>query len=271
MNPGTSEPSAVLALAGMEDCIDRYIDERRSRVDAFVGRHLSVHDTFALHKRSLLTNLLCYPVNSLWSISYLFVKKLGESMERLGWGSAAGMLSVVPSGLKSLYQKDVERMVKNEIVGSHHEFMDILEMDPRVAPLLGSPECARQLDMTFVEISRLIESYGSSRALVSDTAGSLLAIGLGWWMFGDHSLGVAGMGERIAQKRAHDKAASSFIFGSGLGSAFYSLFPPKPTLWEVIIATAAVGLMLTLSGLVIGVFNDPLLKRLGLHHRHCTG
>lgn len=271
MYPSATDSSALLALAGMEDCIDRYIGERRSRVDAFVGRHFSVHDTFALHKRSLLTNLLCYPVNSLWSIPYLFVKKLGESLEKLGWGSAAGMLSAVPSGLKSLYQKDVERMVKNEIVGSHHELMEILAMDPRVAPLLASPEFARQLDLTLADINRLIESYGSSRALVSDTAGSLLSIGLGWWMFGDHSLGVGGMGERIAQKRAHDKAASSFILGSSLGSAFYSFFPPKPTLWEVMLATVAVGLMLTLSGLVIGVLNDPLLKRLGLHHRQLHG
>jgi hypothetical protein len=267
MNPVASESSTLLALAGIEDCIDRYIGERRSRVDAFVERHFSLPDTFALQKRSLITNLVCYPVNSLWSIPYLFVKKLGESLEKLGWGSAAGLVSAVPSGLKSLYQKDVELMVRMEIMGSEHELMEILRQDPRVAPLLGEPEFERQFDMTFTDISRLIESYGSSRALVADTAGSLVSIGLAWWVFGDHSLGANGMGERIAQKRAHDKAASSFILGSGLGSAFYSVFPPKPTLWEVMMATAAVGLVLTLSGLLIGVLNDPLLKRLGLHHR----
>lgn len=266
-----TESPAVLALLGMEDCIDRYIAERRSRIDPFVERHFSLRDTFALQQRSLLTNLLCYPVNSLWSIPYLFVKKLSESLEKLGWGSAAGLLSAVPSGLKSLYQKEVECMVKTEILGSHERLLDIMKQDPRVAPLLASPEFSTHLNLTFGEINHLVESYGSSRALVSDTAGSLLSLAFGWWMFGDHSLGVGGMGERIAQKRAHEKAASSFILGSGLGSAFYSVFPPKPTMWEVMLATAAVGLLLTLCGLVIGVLNDPLLKRLGLHHRQLHG
>jgi hypothetical protein len=147
----------------------------------------------------------------------------------------------------------------------------MLGQDPRIAPLTASPEFSGQLDITWGEINRLVESYGSSRALVSDTAGSLLSLALGWWMFGDHSLGVSGMGERIARKRAHDKAASSFVLGSGLGSTFYSIFPPKPTMWDVMLATAAVAVLLTLCGLLIGVVNDPLLKRLRLHHRQLHG
>lgn len=257
----------MLALAGMEDCIDRYITDRRSRIEPFVERHFSLRDTFALQKRSLLTNLLCYPVNTLWSIPYLFVKKLSDFLEKLGWAQAATMLAAVPSGLKSLYQKEVESLVRIEIFGPDDDLLKVMQQDPRVAPLLQSADFARQLDITLTEISRLVETYGSSRALVSDTAGSLLSIAAGWWLFGDHSLGVGGIGERIAHKRARDKAVSSFVLGSGLGSAFYSVFPPKPTMWEVMVATGLVGLLLTLCGLLIGVLHDPLLKRLGLHHR----
>jgi hypothetical protein len=56
------------------------------------------------------------PVNTLWSIPYRFVKTLSESLEKLGWGAAAALLSAVPSGLESGYQREVQSMVRNEIL-----------------------------------------------------------------------------------------------------------------------------------------------------------
>lgn len=272
--PSASTDQILLAL---EDCIDRYLGERRSRIGPFVDRQFSLEHTFVLQKRSLLKDLLCYPVNTMWAIPYVVFKKTSESLGKLGWTTAHSLLSIVPSGMKRQYQKDVETSIRNEILAwplnwrseadNRHALLQMLKHDKRLAPLLAMPEFDRRFDLAVLDINRLIESYGANRTLASDLAGSLLTIATGWLMFGDHSLGIEGIGERLASKRAKDKAASSFFLGSGLGSMVYSVFPPKPSLWEIVLATAAVGFLLTLCGMMIGVFADPVLKRLGLHHR----
>jgi hypothetical protein len=272
----SSEPSTD-SLLSLEECIDRYIADRRGRIGPFVDRHFSLQDTIVIQKRSFLIDLLCYPINTLWAIPYVFVKKTGESLGKLGWETASRLLSVVPSGMKRRYQKEIERSIRHEILEwpsdqfarteSPHALLQLLKSDERVAPLLAMPEFSGRLDLAVADINRLIESYGANRTLASDLAGSFLTLATGWLMFGDHSLGIEGIGERIASRRAKEKAASSFILGSGLGSVFYSVFPPKPSLWEIVLATAAVGLLLTICGMMIGVLADPIMKRLGLHQR----
>lgn len=277
MRHDVTPASTEQILLTLEDCIDRYIADRRSRIEPFVDRHFSLHDTIAIQKRSLLIDLLCYPINTLWAIPYMFVKKTGESLGKLGWATASRLLSVVPSGMKRRYQKEVERSIRHEILEwpsgrfsrteNPHALLQVLNIDERVALLLAMPEFSSRLDLAVEDINRLIESYGATRSLASDLAGSFLTLATGWVMFGDHSLSVEGIGERLANKRAKERAASSFVLGSGLGSMFYSVFPPKPSLWEIVLATAAVGLLLTICGMMIGVFADPILKRLGLHQR----
>lgn len=272
----TPAPTEQTLLA-LEDCIERYIADRRSRIEPFVDRHFSLRDTIAIQKRSFLVDLLCCPINTLWAIPYMFVKKTGESLSKLGWVRASRFLSVVPSGMKRRYQKEIEKSIRREILGwpsdrfsgteNPHALLQVLNSEERVAPLLAMPEFADRLDLAVSDINRLIESYGANRSLASDLAGSFLTLATGWLMFGDHSLGIEGIGERLASKRAKERAASSFFLGSGLGSMFYSVFPPKPSLWEIVLATAACGLLLTLCGMMIGVFADPIMKRLGLHQR----
>lgn len=272
-----SAGSSDQILLSLEECIDRYVAERRSRVEPFLERHFSLAGTIMLQKRSLLGDLLCYPINTIWAIPYLFIKKCTESMDKLGWTTASSFLSTVPSGMRRRYHKDIEISIKNEIlewptewrirIDDRHSFVAALRRHEAIDRLLTSPEFRSQLDLALADINRLVESYCSNRSLTSDLAGSLLTIAVGWLMFGDHSLGIEGIGERIANQRAKDKAASSFILGSGLGSMFYSVFPPKPSMWEIMLATAAVGLLLTMCGMIIGVFTDPVLRRLGLHYR----
>jgi hypothetical protein len=94
----------------------------------------------------------------------------------------------------------------------------------------------------------------------------VLTLVTGWLFFGDHSLGISGIGDQIARNRAKDKAASTFMFGASLGSTFYSVFPPKPSFWEVVGATLIVGLFITAMSLLVGLLSDPCLKRVGFQH-----
>ena len=75
------------------------------------------------------------------------------------------------------------------------------------------------------------------------------------------------MGNRLARKMAHDKAASGFVFGEKLGSTFYNVFPPEPTRAQVYLATFGVGILLTAFSVFAAVMSDPLRKNLGLHKK----
>ena len=77
-----SAPTEQILLA-LEDCIERYVEERRSRIPPFVDRHFSLEHTIALQKRSLMSDLFCYPINTMWAIPYMFFRKTGESLGKL--------------------------------------------------------------------------------------------------------------------------------------------------------------------------------------------
>jgi hypothetical protein len=73
-----NDQQTATAILALEECIEQYIAECRRRVDGFVERHFSLQETIALQKRSLVSDLLCHPINALWSIPSLFLKKLIE-------------------------------------------------------------------------------------------------------------------------------------------------------------------------------------------------
>ncbi|MEQ1627789.1 MAG: DUF6635 family protein [Nitrospira sp.] len=266
--------NAAIAVAVIEDCIDRYIAECHGRVDGFVKRHFSLQETIALQKQSFAGDLLCHPVNTLWAIPYLLLKKVVEVPEKLGWHVGADLVGLLPSGIKTRYQKEVERLIATELlawpcgggtgVTIPQGLAEMLKRDRSVVPRFASEASVEAALKDLPDITKLLESHSSSRGLVCDMAATVLTLMMGWMLFGDHSLGIAGIGDQIARKAARDRAASHFVLGAGLGSAFYSLFPPKPSVWQVVWATLCVGLFVTCMSLLAGMFSDPWLKRTGL-------
>lgn len=271
-----NDQQTATAILGLEECIEQYIAECRSRVDGFVERHFSLQETIALQKQSLVSDLLCHPVNALWTIPSLFLKKLIEIPVKLGWRSGADLMALLPTGLKTRYQMEIERLIATELLEwpctmgdrrtSSNEFIERIKHHEQVGPLLASGALSDEALRQLSDIPRLIAEHSASRALVFDTTATVLTLGTGWLFFGDHSLGISGIGDQIARNRARDKAASTFMFGSSLGSAFYSVFPPKPSFWQVVGATLTVGLFVTAMSLLVGMLSDPCLKRVGFQH-----
>jgi len=265
--------SAILAI---EECIEQYIAECRSRVDGFVDRHFSLQETIALQKQSLMSDLLCHPVNALWTIPSLFLKKLLEIPVKLGWRSGADLMTLLPTGIKTRYQIEIERLIATELLDwprtmgdrrvSSNGFLERIKHHEQVGPLLASSSLSDEALRHLSDIPRLIAEHSASRALVFDTTATVLTLATGWLFFGDHSLGISGIGDQIARNRAKDRAASTFMLGSSLGSAFYSVFPPKPSFWQVMGATLTVGLFVTGMSLLVGMLSDPCLKRIGFQH-----
>ena len=271
-----NDQQATTAILGLEECIEQYIAECRSRVDGFVQRHFSLQETIRLQKQSLVNDLLCHPVNALWAIPFLFVKKLIEMPVKLGWRSGSDLIPLLPTGLKTRYQKEIERLIATELLdwpgamgdrrGSSNGLLERIKHHKQVGPLLASGALSDEALREISDIPRLIAEHSAGRALVLDTTATVLTLAAGWLFFGDHSLGISGIGDQIARNRAKDNAASSFMFGASLGSAFYSVFPPQPSFWQVIGATLIVGFCITAMSLLVGMLSDPCLKRAGFQH-----
>ena len=264
------------AMLALEECIEQYIVECRSRVDGFVERHFSLQETVELQKQSLVSDLLCHPINALWSIPSLFLKKLIEVPVKLGWRSGADLTTLVPTGFKTRYQREVERLIATEVLdwpcasgdrrASPNGLLERMKRHKQVGPMLASGAFSDEAMRELSDISRLVAEHSSARIVVLDTAATVLTLIAGWLFFGDHSLGISGIGGVIARNRAKEEAASTFIFGAGLGSTFYSIFPPNPSFWQVTGATFIVGFAVTAMSLLVGILSDPCLKRVGFQH-----
>lgn len=264
------------AMLALEECIEQYIAGCRSRVDGFVERHFSLQETIALQKQSLVSDLLCHPINALWAIPSLFVKKLIEVPVKLGWRSGAELMTLVPTGFKTRYQREIEQLIAIELLEwpstmgdgrtSPNGLLERMKRHKQVGPLLTSVALSDEALRKLSDIPRLVAEHSSSRIVVLDTAATMLTLAAGWLFFGDHSLGISGIGGLIARNRAKEEAASTFMFGSSLGSAFYSVFPPDPSFWQVTGATLMVGLSVTAMSLLVGLLSDPCLKRVGFQH-----
>ena len=271
-----NDQQTATAILALEECIEQYIADCRGRVAGFVERHFSLQETIALQKQSLMSDLLCHPVNALWAIPFLFLKKLIEIPVKLGWRSGAGLIALLPTGLKTRYQKEIERLIATELLewpctmgdrqASTNGLLERIKQHKQVGSLRASGALSDEALRELSDIPRLIAEHSAGRALVLDTTATVLTLVTGWLFFGDHSLGISGMGDQIAGNRAKDKAASTFMFGASLGSTFYSVFPPKPSFWEVVGATLIVGLFITAMSLLVGMLSDPCLKRVGFQH-----
>jgi hypothetical protein len=270
---GLQITTVILAL---EECIEQYIADCRNRVDGFVERHFSLQETIALQKQSLVSDLLCHLVNALWAIPYFFVKKLIKVLVKLGWRSGTDLITLVPTGLKTRYQREIEQLIAIELLdwpctrgdrrASPSGLLEYVKRHKQVGPLLAAGAISDEVLRELSDVPRLIAEHSAGRIVVLDTAATVLTLAAGWLFFGDHSLGISGIGSLIARNRAKEEAASTFMFGSSLGSAFYSVFPPNPSFWQVTGATIIVGLSVTAMSLLVGLLSDPCLKRVGFQH-----
>jgi len=261
------------SMMAFEECIARYIQSRRVKVDEFSERHFSLKETLEIQKKHFLADILLNPINSLWAIPYLTLKKVFETIDKMGWGHLTSFFDRVPSNIKTQYQKDIEWLIATELLewpyknnGQHSKknaLWDEFEKDPTIRKLIDSGQLSPN-HLTGIDIKSELNKFSASRALVADLAGSAGSIALGWVMFGNSNLGVGGLGEKVARKIARDNASSHFIFGKKMGTTFYSIFPPQPTKGQILIATVAVGLLLTVFSLIASVLSDPIRKNLGL-------
>ena len=272
----TDDKNFAFISAALDECIEEYVLERKKVIPLFVNHHFSLQETIEIQKKSILIDVFSNPINALWSIPYLTLKKTVEALDRQGWDQLSGLFVRIPSGIKTGYQKQIEILVAEQ-------FLDCKPVAGNDSKAPGSALIKKMQEHPVLrknffqdgqflfsldsEFKEALEIYSSSRASIADLSGSLLTLAVGWIYFGDKTLGIVGIGDRIARRMAQKKASANFFLGKNFGSSFYLIFPPEPSKWQIFMATLFVGVMLTLFSLVASALCDPLRKKLGLQEK----
>lgn len=256
-------------LGKVDACIEEFIASKRADIDSFVQNHFSLQETWQLQKSTVALDIVFYPLNALWSIPYLTIKKSVEIIDKLGWASINRSLNYIPSGFKTRYQKQTEDLITKNFINTSaaKDLLKAIDQSARISSSM-SPTALTELEYKISAlIKKEIDNHTSSQILVTDLITSIVTLLVGKWMFGDGNLSIMGMGSKIARKFANEKASEKFFLGKHAGSFFYKAFPVAPTKTQIYIATASIGLLLTVFSLATAILSDPLRKRLGLHHK----
>lgn len=250
-----TDPDIRQTISEVDQNIENYIERCRQRIPAFVDTHFSLKETWALQKPTFWLDLVAGIANSLWALAYLTVKKVADTVEKLGNPVLTEFCQKLPSGVKTGYQRKIDTLIREELL----ELKGTEFSDAKLSKYFARDKT------TSDKIGKMLEQFSASRALVSDLSGTAITLFFGWYFFGNSSMSLDSMARGFARRRAHDEAASNFFLGKDIGNTFYDIFPPEVRKESVRMYLFLLGAGLTFGAMAFTIFSDPLRKLVGLH------
>ncbi len=275
MGHGMNDHARVTVTEGeaalhVDRCLAAYVDRCRARIPAFVDRHFTLQAAWTAQQRSLWADLAVGPVNSIWAIPYLTLRKLVTGLDAIGVPLVARLFRRVPSNVRTGYQRHIEAAIASDLLewdradmrGLPHGLVRDLARHPAIAyhPALHDPDAAAPLRAVF-------DGFALARAQVSDLAGAGVTLAASWLAFGTTSLSLASMADRFARGNARSRAASHFFLGKRAGLVFYGVFRPAANPVETALILVLLALVVAAGAIACAVVSDPLRRALGLHQR----
>lgn len=261
----------------VEKGIRRYIAQRRALLDEFLVERFSFRGTFQVFSRTLRTDVIRHPINFLLAIPFLFVGRIANWLEKFGLSRPARILQRVALRIGTAFETRREVQLSYELLGLSDDrenallsaltadtaIRDVMERSPGVQPVFRTPQIQDALAVA-------IRDLMATRAAVLDLVSSGLTVALAYVLFGKFVLSPYQMGKQLADLDARHQAASRFVLGRPLGSAFYRLFPPHPTTLQIVVWSAVIIFALGALTAVINVLSDPVQQRFGVHRRQLS-
>ena len=262
-----------LATAIVRDAVQRYIESRRGRIDAFVDRHFTFAGSVALHRRALGWDLLRAPANLFLAGPALGVRLIAWAARRGGMERVAAWLGGRRLLLETEVAREIEWLVATELleipcrrrdrVSYRDAIAETILADDRAAALLVAPA---GIDPDFRRrLTAAVEAYLGSRTATAEIATGFVAAGLGALVAKQATPGLVTLSSALAGVIAQQMAIAAFPLGAGLGGLWYGLFPAEAGPGLLAATTAGVFLAGAMLAAFSGVVTDPLQRRLGLH------
>lgn len=254
--------------------IERYFDDCRARVPAFIDRHFHYPGAMATNRMALGWDMLRAPINLLWAPVYALVclvKILVPKRTGLMW--LHGLANRVPAGFTTRVQQHISHLILADLLNNGQK-------DSRLEGyLIEALEAAyerhsckpieHQRFSTLIEplVADALSQYRMTRTASADITNSISCTVLGAFAFQKFTPGGIGLGVVLASMLAETLAAQDFILGGTLGSWYYSWFPPEPSLATTASVMIAVMGSLAAFAAFSGVIFDPVQAAVGLHRR----
>ena len=254
--------------------IERYFDDCRARVPAFIDRHFHYPGAVATNRMALGWDMLRAPLNLLWAPVYALaclLKILVPKRTGLMW--LHGLANRVPAGFTTRVQQHISHLILVDLLNNTQEG-PLLEsyLIEALEAVYERHTCAPVDHQRF---SRLIEplvadalsQYRVTRTASADITNSISCTVLGAFAFQKFTPGGIGLGVVLASMLAKTLAARDFILGETIGGWYYSVFPPEPSLATTASVMVAVMAALAAFAALSGVIFDPVQAAVGLHRR----
>lgn len=252
----------------------RYFDDCRARVPAFIDRHFHYPGAVATNRVALGWDMLRAPANLLWAPVFGLVcvlKFLVRKSPRFAW--LYNLLDRAPAGFTTRVQQHISGLILRELL-NRGQSASLLEQY-LVASLQEVYENHSDGPVNHQQFHKLIEplvdealiQYRVTRTASADITNSLSCTVLGAFAFQKFTPGGIGIAVMLASMLAKAIATREFILGEGLGGLYYSVFPPEPSLATT--AGVMVGVMTLLAAFAAlsGIIADPVQAAMGLHRR----
>lgn len=281
-------PEQQLSRAEIEQAIhsgiERYFNDCRARVPAFIQRHFQYPGAIATNRVALGWDMLRAPVNLLWAPLYALaclMKALTRKRKGLGWLHRAA--ERVPAGFTTRVQQHISDLIliellndgkEGQLLESHLLENHLLEsyLVEALESLYARHACEAADHRQFIStieplVADALSQYRVTRTASADITNSISCTVLGAFAFQKFTPGGIGLGVVLASIVAKTLAARDFILGETLGGWYYGWFPPEPS-WAItgtvmLAVLSALAAFAALSGMIF----DPVQAMTGMHRR----
>ncbi len=271
-----SEAEVELAI---HSGIDRYFDDCRARLPAFIDRHFHYPGAWATNRMALGWDMLRAPINLLWAPVYALaclVKILIRKRASLRW--LYRLADRVPAGFTTRVQAHISTLIQEELLNNSQltsrpegSLLEryLIEALEEVFSRHSSEPADHEQFIKLIEplVADALSQYRITRTASADITNSISCTVLGAFAFQKFTPGGIGLGVVLASILAKTMAARDFILGETIGGWYYSVFPPEPSLATTASVMIAVMAVLSAFAALSGVIFDPVQAATGLHRR----
>ena len=271
-----AEAEAIVARA-----IERYVAERRARVQGFVDANFSLIGSLRLHREALGADLLRAPANLALVPPFLVMQLGAAGLDGLGARRAARWLRSRRLFLTTDVARELTFRLHRDLLELPYEdgvrrterdaLAEAILDDQRLAlPLAAIRERLRQQreePEAGERLRTMLETYAGARTAAADLFNNALLASTGAALFQKLTPGTFSLGPVLAGAIAHQAAVASFPLGAGLGSLWYAWFTTAPSAALLLGTTGGLMLLTAVTAGFAGVISDPVQRALGLHAR----
>jgi hypothetical protein len=271
----------LLINTAIEEGIRQYIKTRKEKVPEFVSNYFSFKGALRLNKRAFGGDLYKVPANILWMPPYLLGRLASKLTSRIGMNSISEKINRLPKGFETDVEREINWLIYSELLEIPYQQGDReSKKDAILEACLEQPEVKILLNQYLSRISekskhpgfrvsleKNIEELTNCRTAASDMAGCIVSMASGAALGNQFTPGAYTSGTLLANVLAQQIAISNCVFGSGIGSMWYGVFPAQASLG---LLTATVGSFMIGLGLLSafsGVITDPIQAKLGIHQK----